>query len=832
MNLNSDWLLRCEELSCGPECAAAVMVKNEDWLPAVVPGDIREPLLTAGLIKEPLEGLNCFASEWVENKSWWYLKHFTVDEAFLSHEVIELVLESVDYGADIFLNGHHLGLHLSSFYPFRREAGKYLQIGDNTLLIRLSAGLERVNPDDMQPYNMTSEEERRPGRGDKRKGFLRKPQYSFGWDWQPRVASCGIMKDVWLEGHRQAAIRWAHTQVKSLEPDARLQFLIEIENFHPFATLDADLQVVISLDGAVVAVKKTDLLLRSGINPVEVELTVAGAELWWPNGMGGQPLYQAEIALSAGELKIDYPAYQFGIRTVELDQSGLQAGNRLFAFKINGVQTFCKGGDWIPADSLYGRISDSRYTTLVQEARQAGFNMFRIWGGGLYERDIFYQLCDRYGIMLWHDFMFACSEYPDDQEWFARSVENELDYQTRHLGNHPAIVLWCGNNENTWGFSAWWPNTGYYGARIYNYLAPAAVRRNCPEIPYWNSSPYGGAEPNSSEIGDRHHWGDCMMSPDMMKRIVPEEYDRVTAKFISEYGYIGPSKRSSVERYFDGAPLDITSEIWRHHTNTFEKDTVLAGIKYHYIDPEKLDIDRYLLYAGLCQGVMYGYSLEAFRFKEQCWGGLFWMYNDCWGETGWTIIDYYLSRKISYYFVKRALAPVKLIMRAEEGQIKVVGINERAEPEELLIEFGYRSFDGRTGDTRQALLTLGPRSRQCVLTFAKGQTDDQQGLYYVRTMCRSDIPTAFLRTGTFRQMAMPPAAVKVLNCEPIGNNLIVTLKTDTFAHAVHFNLADEIKLSDDYFDLLPEECRQVILYDVPGIDPDTICPVAVNGLSF
>ncbi|OGO81240.1 MAG: hypothetical protein A2Y21_06115 [Clostridiales bacterium GWC2_40_7] len=826
--LNDDWLVRHEELNCGVENAAEVMDKTEEWLKTNVPCDIREPLIREGIIREPLEGMNCFDSEWVESKSWWLKKSFHLPVEILSDDKIELNLDSLDYGAEVFLNGQWIGRQLSSFYPFRKEVKKLLKAGQNDLLVRLTTGLERVKPEDMQEYIMTTEEDRRPGRGDKRKGFLRKPQYTFGWDWNPRVSTCGIMKDVWLESYRKAAIRWVRTWTKALQPEARLGFVVEIENFHPFSTQEADLCVSLFLDGAPAAEREVNILLRSGITPVEMDLAVPEARLWWPNGMGRQPLYAVQVSITVNGKKTEYPFYQYGIRTVELDMSRVENGERLFAFVINGKRVFCKGANWIPADSLYGRVRDKRYNKLICEAKEANFNMLRIWGGGLYERDVFYQLCNRHGILLWHDFMFACSEYPDNQQWFVDEVEKEVDYQTRRLCNHPAMALWCGNNEIHWGFDEWWKATGYFGSRIYNYIAPAVVRRNCPEIPYWNSSPYGGKHPNGSDVGDRHHWLDCMMNEDMHKRIIPEEYDKVTAKFVSEYGYIGPLKPSSVAQYLDGAPFDITGEVWQHHNNTFEKDTVVAGIRYHYTDPETLNIDSYLLYAGLCQGLMYAYSLEAFRYKKDCSGGLFWMYNDCWGETGWTIIDYYMRRKISYYFVKRALAPVKIILREDKGVIDAAGINETPEVVELNLEYGYTSYDGSIKEVKTTVLGLQPFSREYVLSFPKGLYDDKKGIYFIKAANEKVLP-ALLRTQTYRESEVPLTIITVQDFQRIGSDIKLIVSSCCYAHAVHFSLSDDVKLSDEYFDLMPGEKRQIWIYNAPeGLEMEKLKPRSVN----
>lgn len=249
---------------------------------------------------------------------------------------------------------------------------------------------------------------------------------------------------------------------------------------------------------------------------------------------------------------------------------------------------------------------------------------------------------------------------------------------------------------------------------------------------YWNSSPFGGEHPNNNDTGDAHIWMYHMMNPDMEKRITPEEYDKVTSKFVSEYGYIGPCCKSSIIKYHGGESPDRKSEIWKMHINAFEKDTVAAGIARHYTDSGKLDIDSYILYAGLCQGIIYGYSLESIRFKENCGGSLFWMYNDTWGEVGWTIIDYYLKRKPSYYFVKRAFAPIKLIMREEDGIIKVMGINETSRQVSFDAEYGYISFNGQSKDYRNTALILEPFSKYIVFEFEKGEHDFTCGFCYVR----------------------------------------------------------------------------------------------------
>jgi beta-mannosidase len=424
--------------------------------------------------------------------------------------------------------------------------------------------------------------------------------------------------------------------------------------------------------------------------------------------------------------------------------------------------------------------------------------------------------------------MYACAPYPDHLAWFRNEAGQEADFQTRRLRRHACLAVWSGNNENTWGFKDWWKERTRGGAWLYNEMLPEVVRRNCPEIPYWNGSPYGGtASPNDSDVGDRHHWGDCTMNPDMQKRITPEEYDKCRSLFVSEYGYIGAPVRRTVETYLDDAEFDRQSKVWQHHNNTFEKNTVDAGIRKHYRDPETLSTDEYFLYSGLCQGLMYGYSLEALRFRPECHGSLFWMYDDCWGEVGWTIIDYYLRRKPSFYFVRRALAPVRLILRGAGPDVRIMAANDTRQDVPLALEAGYLAFDGRTADVRR----LRGVARACTRTeighFRRGRHDLRAGVWMARPVGRSGVLPALFRAADFRELRLPAALVSARALD----GATVEVRAHTFAHAVHLRLPAGAVPSDDYFDLLPGETRRVAVY---GPRPLAVGPLrvkAVNGVS-
>jgi beta-mannosidase len=842
LQLNEDWQMTWEPLYRQSSDFVQVRNKQENWFQTNLPCDVHMPLIEQGVIAEPLVSDQCFASEWTEKRSWWFKKEFQITEEQLASERIVITFETLDVEADIWLNDKHLDHHRSAFYPFSCDIKANAQTGTNQLIVRVTSGLELVPEQELALIHATNvivENDQVGQRGDYRRAMVRKPQYVYGWDWGPRVATCGITGNVTIEFINRFQIRgvYAVTTGISDEKTAQLSFRVELENVHPFQTLETSLELEVLFGPEQVAIIRTEQCLRSGLNYVTLQLEVPDAKLWWPNGMGEQPLYSVRLSAESESHRVEYPSFSFGIRTLSLNMDKLSQGEdeRAFAFEINGVTIFSKGGNWIPADSIYARVTDVQYDTLLMEAKAANFNMLRIWGGGIYERDIFYEKCDEYGILIWHDFMFACAKYPDHLAWFREETEREMDYQTRRLRNHCSLALWCGNNENHWGFDEWWNDTeaaGYYGGALcYNEIAPRIVERNCPEIPYWNSSPYGGKHPNGSQSGDRHHWHDCTMHEEMEKRITPEEYDKVSAKFISEYGYVGPCRKSSIEAYHNGQPLDRTSKVWQLHNNTYEKDTVLAGINKHYLDSQELEIEDYLLYAGLCQGLMLGYSLEALRSKPFCSGALFWMYNDCWGEVGWTIIDYYLKRKISYYFVKRAFEPVKLILRQEQGVIRLIAINETNETIMETIEYGRSSFDGaeKVADTLE--VSMAPYSRKIVLEWKMEKGDAKEFFYYAKSLSDADwMKPATLRTHPFRQLRISDPQLTLSNIRKEENGIHFTVTSASYAHAVHFGLADHLRLSDEYFDLLPGEQRNITVWISAAEDltASTIVPRAIK----
>ncbi len=834
-NLNKHWELCYRPLGWGVDEATLVVFNDSASFEVSLPCDVHEPLIENGIIAEPLEELNSFDCEWVEEKSWWFRREVTLDEDALAADRIELTFESIDLEAELFVNGTHLAHHANAHVPLACDITGVAKRGSNTVLVRVSSGAEKI-PRELV-YDLGKSVSKTYGRGDDRRVYLRKPQYVYGWDWGPRLVTCGIVKDVYLEIHTGIVCRDAMLVTQSADAEAATADVVAtvtVENLHIYRTREASVQAEFLFDGEVVACESGDVQLRSGLNFVELSFHLEQAHLWWPRGMGDQPLYEVRTTVTSEGDTASGTAVEYGIRTLRLDESPMDNG-RLFAFEVNGKRVFCRGGDWIPADSIYSRVSDEKYTALVDAAAEANFTMLRIWGGGIYERDIFYSLCDKAGILIWHDFMYACALYPEKDSAFVEESRKELDYQTRRLRNHSSIAVFCGSNENHWIYQHNWSQSydpEYFGGGlIYNYLAPQVMASNCPHIPYWNSSPYGGEVPNSTEVGNRHHWHEAMMNPEMEKRITPEGYDRIGSRFVTEYGYIGPCSTRTIERYYGAtSPIERGSDVWEWHNNTFEKDTVVAGIKKHYMDPDNLSLEDYLLYAGLCQSLMLGYSLEALRYTKVTNGALFWMYADCWGEVGWTIVDYYLDRKPAYYAVKRAFAPQRLILRREGSALGVMLTNDTPLDCRIPVQVGFVSFDGSSRDLQTVVLSADAFSRSWVeldCSLDRGTGPDAEGLIVAIPETDAILP-GILRATEFRNLRLRLPSLDLTVGETDDDTARVTVSSDSYAHAVHLELPDGALPEDDYFDLLPGERRTITIRGIRRSDVDRVRAGAVS----
>ena len=787
---------------------------NAERLPAQVPGEIHLDLMRLGLMPDPDISDNARERcRWPEEHSWWYRTEFTPPPGFLQNLRQRLILEGIDLYGQIFVNGKLAGTAQDAFSTIDLDVKRLLQEGTNELVVRVTSGTELLPTEGRGSgfgdiYSVRSFDQRR---------LLRKPAFCYGWDWCDPLPNIGLWRGVRLEGRTKVVIDHLRLDTVIRSNDVFLEGEVIVENLHPWSEFPCALEVQIDPPQGQPFTQRLDIDAVVGRTAIRCRILIPDPQLWWPNGMGDQPMYRLTARILCGGEETDRQTQNIGLRTIEVDRSRLADGTR-FCFKVNGKDVFCKGGNWAPADMIPARIDAARYQKLVAEARNAHFTMFRVNGVGLYESDDFYDACDRAGILVWQDFAFSCFQYPDNDPEFLAMVRHEAESVVRRLRHHPSLALWSGNNECLMGMSDWWGcNAGkpedIGGVRIYNEVLPDVCRFYDPARRYWPGSPCGGANPNAETSGDCHWWYTFGNSPDVTRRVRPEVVDECRSRFVSEYGIIGPPNMASVRQFLKPDEISFGSRAWKIHLNSMERGIVAIGIKYHYGDPKGLSIPDFLLYGQMVQAVVQEGAMEAMRFrkddpKADCEGALVWSYNDCWGETGWSIVDHYARRKASYYSVRRACAPVKVIVRAPDSRLAVRIVNDTLKSYEGVVRYGWVRLDGTARQLQEKNVTI-PADGMVEITSlplpSKTERDPREWVY-AALLNGKGIPDdqAIWLLAPQRELALARPSISVKN-----NNGVLEVSSPVYCHGVHIEDGGHEVLADNYFDLLPGVPRQI-----------------------
>ncbi|MFG6121401.1 beta-mannosidase [Thalassobacillus sp. B23F22_16] len=781
------------------------------WMQAEVPGDVHSTLLKKGLIDDPFYGHNDLKSKWIEEKVWWYRTEFDFDKKLLERdEVVELIFNGLDTFTTIYLNGLELGETANMFISHTFDVTRELVDGKNILAVKFDPVAEQLKVKEKRYW---------AGFG-KDRIWARKAQYHFGWDWGPQIITAGIWKDVRLETKKTVKIENVFARTTRIEK-GRANVLVDIDA-KAFKE-DSEISAVVTMTGEGKSVTEEKTLMRG---KTTVPLTINNPKLWWTHDLGDPFLYQLNVELfTAGDL-VDSYQLNFGIRDIQVKQEEADGTTR-FTFVLNGIEIFAKGANWIPIDSFVGAAPDMQYKHLISLSKEANMNMLRVWGGGIYEKDVFYQECDRQGLLVWQDFMFACALYPDYNRNFMNNVQGEVEFVIKRLRNHPCIALWCGNNENDWlyevEYAAGRITTPFYGERIFHEMIPGLLKELNPDRFYLPSSPFGGNDHNAEDVGDRHNWqvwhgnveprkfGEVPAQNYSVEGVSFKNYKKDKTRFSSEFGMHASASRYTLERNLPEGTFFWGSDEMAYRNKDYHHQKGILLMEGYTGVPE--DIEEYMNYSMLTQAEGLKCGVEHYRRnKPETSGTLIWQLNDCWPGTSWSMIDYYLLPKASYYYARKFNQPLLFTLdhQEEDGTFSLWAVNDTVSgwSDELLLEV-HHVKKGMVYSETIAVNIMGNQS--CLLaSFAEGEVLKEYRPEEVVIRLRSSDDKVeencyYLRDHKDMNFAPANLIVKV-NREKQE----VEVSTDNLARFVKLEIpSDKVHFSDNFFDLLPGE-RKVI----------------------
>ncbi|MDO4757175.1 MAG: glycoside hydrolase family 2 protein, partial [Parabacteroides sp.] len=623
----------------------------ENWATAEVPGTVQQDLLRHGKIPEPYYGMNEKEIQWIEDEDWEYKTAFTVTAEQLKRDAAVLVFEGLDTYADVYLNGALLVKADNMFVGHKVPVKQMLREGENRLHIYFHSPIRQTLPQwRSNGYNYPASNDHRE---EHVSVFTRKTPCSYGWDWGIRMVTSGIWRPVYLCFQDVVAIEDCYVRQMEISPSlAKLQVELELENL-----VQASRQVTVSVScdfpGKEKQQVEKQVVLNPNITQVTLPIEIENPELWMPNGWGKPNLYHFDVVLKDNESVVAHKKQRVGLRTIEVKKEKDQKGES-FYFVVNGIPMFAKGANYIPSDAMLPSVTPERYHTLFEDVKDAHMNMIRVWGGGIYENDLFYDLADEYGILIWQDFMFACAPYPHDP-MFLKRVEPEVKYNIRRLRNHACLAMWCGNNEifealRFWSWKKRLPAYAYEEKKvgyevIFNKFLPDLVEKWDGDHFYIHSSPYFSRwdQPETLGIGDCHNWGVWSGKQPF------ESFDQVIPRFMSEFGFQAFPEMKTIRTFADSTQFHIESPVMKvHQKSSAGNGLIHTYMERDYVVPEKFED---FVYVGMVmQGVGMRRAFDAHRRnKPYCMGTLYWQLNDNWPVVSWSGRDYYGNWKALYY---------------------------------------------------------------------------------------------------------------------------------------------------------------------------------------
>jgi len=805
--LNSGWEFR--QLVTGPvvQAASSSAIDASQWHPAVVPGSVHLDLLRNKLIPDPFYRDNEAKLQWIENADWEYHTTVEVPPALLAQKNVDLVFDGLDAYAKVFLNDKLILTADNMFREWRVNVKADLKPGANSLRIVFPSPIKTANEIAANdPWQSKTRVEP--------KTYVRKAAYEYGWDWGPRFVTSGVWRPAHLEAWDDARI--SNVNIRQLDISANVAHLLsEVE-----VTAVAAGNVNVAVEYTVGSGKRADVSrtvqVQPGVNRVVLPIDIANPQLWFPAGYGAQPIYRFNTQLRFGKQLQDEALTKTGLRSIvlrrELDQWG-----RSFEFIVNGIPVFGKGADVIPFDSFPTRVTTQQYRQVLQSAVDANMNMIRHWGGGYYESDEFYDICDELGIMIWQDFMFGNDWQPGAYDWKLNIAQEAAD-QLRRLRNHPSIIIWCGNNETEEALA--WKDRDKLPADVrfqmwqdyvstFSGILASAVNRYAPETPYWPSSPSADYE----EVNDKYQSGDYHDWSVWHGRVPFTDYEKHNPRFMTEYGFQSFPEMRTVETFtIPEDRLNIFTPVMLAHQKNNEGNVLIRDYMLRdYAQPKDFASFLYASQVLQAEGIKIG-AEHLRRNRPRTMGSIYWQLNDCWPVASWASLDYYGRWKALHYYARRFYAPLLVSPHQEEGNVAVYVISDKTTPTVATLRVRILSFDGAVLSDKSQPVTITPLSSKVYLTIP---------MLDITNLPNADLGKIFAVTDLLvdnkvissnelffvpkKDMQLPPPKIdSALAAGSAAGTYTLHLVSPVLARSVYISFGNlDARLADNYFDLLP-----------------------------
>ncbi len=773
-----------------------------DWKQVEIPSSVHTALYQHKMIDDPYYRDNEEKLQWIEQEDWEYQTVFNVDEATLQKKHVELVFNGLDTYAHIYLNDSLILETDNMFREWRVDVKPYLQRERNRLHIYFESPLKKSKADwDALGYEL-------PGG---QRTMTRKAQFHYGWDWGPRFVGAGILKKPVLVSWDDFILENVFFTVSKFTPEK----VRMVARFRYKADQSFSGDVVVR-EGKTKILEQRNIM--AGVHEDSIWFDVDNPKLWWCRDMGEPYLYDYTLEVKHGVKSVDKHAVRTGIRKIELVTEKDAAGET-FYFRLNGKPVFARGANYIPQDMFQDRVTGQRYRKLLDDVVASNMNMLRIWGGGIYEDDLFYQICDAKGILVWQDFMYACAMYPGGNT--LRNKAKEGLFQIERLRNHPCIALWCGNNENDEAWHGWGWQMKFSEAQrdqlwrdyktLFRDVLGTYVRNEAGGVPYWESSPrYGRFNPKSLTEGDNHYWGVWHDEEPF------SVFDKKVPRFMSEYGFQSFPEWRTIQSFTLPEDRELDSKVMLLHQKHPRGNALIAEYtKRDFNKPSNFEEFVYVSQLVQAEGMRLGIEAHR-RNKPYCMGTLYWQLNDVWPVASWSSMDCFGRWKAMQYYVRDAFAPVVALPILEDKNIlKVFAANELGEDQRVTVRVRGYNFEGKMlsevaqpdtrvsmdsskmvwqGDLRTVLDKNKPESSvvEIVLLGAQGQVLSRRLFYAVAPKS--------LRLGR------PKFTSSV---EQVNEGYRIVLETNTLAKNVLIQTESDGFFSDNYFDLLPGEKKEI-----------------------